>query len=138
MAGETRTGSCQCGKVHYSVPKESKAVATCHCLMCQKSTGAGAMTAVVHAADDLKLTGDLKSYTYTADSGKPVTTYFCPNCGSSLYMTTPTFDGLVLLRAGTLDDSTGIAPQFVVYDSRRPAWAADNPAIPHFPQMPTG
>lgn len=133
---DVRTGSCMCGQLRYEVPSDMKTAAVCHCQMCQKSTGAGAMTAAVYADEDVKITGDSKTYTYTSDNGRPVTNRFCPNCGSSITVVTPALPGLTLIRAGTLDDSSGVAPQFVVYDKRRPAWASDNPAIPHFPEMP--
>lgn len=132
----TRTGGCLCGKVRYEVPKDMKTAAKCHCLQCQKSTGAGAMTAAVYGDDEVKVTGETKSYTYTSDAGRPVTNKFCPNCGTSISMHTPALAGLTLIRAGTLDDSSGLEPQFVVFSKRRPAWDADNPNIPHFPEMP--
>lgn len=133
-----RTGGCMCGKVRYEVPREMKTAANCHCQMCQKSTGAGTMTAAVYASDEVKLTGETKSFTYTSDAGRPVTNVFCPNCGSSVIMLTPALTGMTLIRAGTLDDSSGIEQKFVVYDKRRPAWAGDIPNIPHFHEMPTG
>ncbi len=134
---DKRTGGCMCGQLRYEVPREMKTAAVCHCQMCQKSTGAGAMTAAVYAAEDVKIAGDYKTFTYTSDAGRPVTNLFCPTCGSSIAMQTPALAGLTLIRAGTLDDSTGLAPQFVVYNKRRPDWASDNPNIPHFPEMPT-
>ena len=138
MADDVRTGGCMCGGVRYEVPREMKTAAKCHCQMCQKSTGASAMTAAVYATEDVKLTGETKSFTYTSDGGRPVTNRFCPNCGSSVVMLTPALAGLTLIRAGTLDDSTGLDPQFVVYNKRRPAWDADNPDIPHHHEMPPG
>lgn len=135
---DRRKGSCQCGRVTYEVPREPKAVAKCHCQMCQKSTGSGTMTAVGFAADDVKLAGETRTYTYTADSGNPVTMTFCPNCASTLFMTTPRLAGLVLVRAGTLDDSTGVLPQFELFMKRRPSWDHETPGIPQFPEMPPG
>ena len=132
----TRTGGCLCGKVRYEVTNDMKTAGKCHCLQCQKSTGAGAMTAAVYAEEDVKVTGETKSYTYTSDAGRPVTNVFCPNCGTSIAAHTPAFAGLTLIRAGTLDDSSGVDPQFVVFNKRRPAWDVDNPNIPHFPEMP--
>lgn len=131
-----RNGGCLCGKVRYQVPRDMKTAAKCHCLQCQKSTGSGAMTAAVYADEDVKVTGETKSYTYTSDGGRPVTNVFCPNCGTSISMHSPGLAGLTLIRAGTLDDSSGLEPQFVVYNKRRPAWEADNPDIPHFAEMP--
>lgn len=132
----TLKGGCLCGKVRYEVPSEMKTAAKCHCLQCQKSTGAGAMTAAVYADEDVKITGETKSYTYTSDAGRPVTNVFCPNCGSSLTMHAAALAGLTLIRAGTLDDSSSVHPQFVVFNKRRPAWDGDDASIPHFPEMP--
>lgn len=136
MTAERRKGSCQCGSVTYDVPGQPKAVAKCHCRMCQKSTGSGTMTAVGYLVGDVNVHGETKTFTYTADSGNNVATTFCPNCGTTIAMATPRFAGIVLIRAGTLDDSAGISPQFEVYMSRRPAWDHETPGIPQFPEMP--
>jgi len=128
-----------CGQLRYEVPREMKTAGKCHCTQCQKSTGSSNFTAAVYAIEDVKLAGETKTYTYTSDAGNQVTHHFCPNCGSKLYITNPVaFPGLALIFAGTLDDSTGIEPQFVVYSKRRPAWDGDNPHIPHFSGMPPG
>lgn len=138
MTGDRRKGSCQCGGVTYEVPREPALVAKCHCLMCQKSTGAGSMTAAGFLEGDVKLSGTTKTFTYKADSGNTVTTTFCPQCGSTLSMATPRLAGIVLIRAGTLDDSTDLVPQFELFMKRRPAWDHDTPGIPHFQEMPPG
>lgn len=135
----SHTGGCLCGKVRYEAPSTMKTAGKCHCTQCQRATGTSNFTAAVFALDDFKVTGETKSYTYTSDAGNPVTHHFCPNCGSKLYISNPVaFPGLALVYAGTLDDSTDLEPQFVVYDKRRPAWDGDNPNIPHFPEMPPG
>jgi len=114
-------------------------VAKCHCVECQKTTGAGAMVAAVFQEGDVKTTGDLKTYSYTADSGSVTSSHFCTNCGTKVYLTNPTsFTGLKLILAGTLDDSSSVKPQFVVFAGNRPAWDGDDPSIPHFPGMRTG
>ena len=46
--------------------------------------------------------------------------------------------GLTLIRAGTLDDSAGIVPQFEIFTKRRPAWDHDISGIPQFAEMPPG
>jgi hypothetical protein len=56
-------------------------------------------------ADDLKITkGVLKTYSKVADSGNTVTSYFCGNCGSTLYRTSTGFPGVVTIKAGCVDD----------------------------------
>jgi hypothetical protein len=96
------------------------------------------MTAAGYLEGDVKSSGITKSFTYMADSGNAVTTTFCPECGSTLFMTTPRLAGIVLVRAGTLNDSTGLMPQFELFMKRRPAWDHDTPGIPQFPEMPPG
>lgn len=131
------TGSCQCGAVKYEVPVEMKTAAKCHCQMCQKSTGTSNFTGAVFAESDLKVSGDMNTYTYTSDRGNPVTSHFCPVCGGKIYLTNPiAFPGLALVFAGTLDDTSAVNPQFVVFAKRRPAWDGDNPNIPHYAEMP--
>lgn len=136
---QTLTGGCQCGRVRYEVPAEMAAAGKCHCEQCRKSTGTGAVTVAVYPEDDVKITGETKSYSYTADSGNVTTSHFCGNCGSKVYLTNPaSFTGLRLVMAGTLDDSSSVKPQFVVFAGGRPAWDGDDPSIPHFPGMRTG
>ncbi len=133
------TGSCQCGAVTYEVPVEPKNAGKCHCTMCQKSTGSGSATVVFYDLADLKLGGELKTYTYVSDRGNPVHSHFCPNCGTKIYLSSDdAFPGMALIHAGTLDDTSHVKPQFVVFDKRRPSWDGDDPAIPHFAEMPPG
>lgn len=135
---QTLTGGCQCGNIRYEVPTEMATAAKCHCRECQKATGSGALTAAAYPEGDVKVTGETKTYTYTSDGGNAVTHHFCPNCGSRLFFKSPAgLPGLTLVLAGSLDDSSSVKPQFVVFASRRPAWDNDDPSIPHFAEMPT-
>jgi hypothetical protein len=53
-----------------------------------------------------RTSGSFKSYSKTADSGNTITTYFCPECGSSMYRVGPTFGSSKVIQAGILDDLT--------------------------------
>lgn len=48
--------------------------------------------------------GAFKSISKTAGSGNSITTYFCPQCGSSMYRAGPTFAGMKVVQAGTVDN----------------------------------
>jgi hypothetical protein len=55
--------------------------------------------------DGLEATrGVLKAYSKIADSGNTVTSYFCPDRGSTLYRISTGFPGVVMIRAGCVDD----------------------------------
>ncbi len=52
--------------------------------------------------------------------------------------TNSAMDGLVFLRASSLDDPNVITPGLIVYASRAAAWDHLDPALPAFPEMPEG
>jgi hypothetical protein len=48
--------------------------------------------------------GKPKEISKTADTGKKITSHFCPDCGTTLYRTGESFPGAVIIKAGVLDD----------------------------------
>ena len=83
----------------------------------------------------LKLTGPLSEYTRPGDSGNPVTRSFCPTCGSGI-VSKGARPGVVMLKAGTLDDPEQFKPMATVYASRAPSWDKPREGLPAFPEMP--
>jgi hypothetical protein len=78
----------------------------CSCLDDRKITGSlfGSANLMV-MVDGLKTTkGVLKTYSKVAESGNTVTSYFCENCGSTLYRTSTGYPGVVMIKAGCVDD----------------------------------
>ena len=53
------------------------------------------------------MTGSPKTISKTADSGKSITSEFCPDCGTTLFRWGDAFggkDGMKIIKAGVLDD----------------------------------
>jgi hypothetical protein len=48
--------------------------------------------------------GNFKSISKIARSGNTITTYFCPDCGSSMYRAGTGFLGQRVVQAGVIDD----------------------------------
>jgi hypothetical protein len=59
---------------------------------------------IVVSDEGWKTEGIFKSISKTARSGNTITTYFCPECGSSMYRAGPTFEGMKVIQAGIIDD----------------------------------
>lgn len=79
--------------------------ALCHCLDCRKITGSAFSTNIIVDAEGFKVTkGTPKTFAKTADSGKTVTSYFCGDCGTTLWRETETYGNTKIIKAGTLDD----------------------------------
>lgn len=48
--------------------------------------------------------GTPKTISKIADSGSEITSYFCPDCGTTLYRTTETFPDCYTVKMGIMDD----------------------------------
>ncbi|EWZ28518.1 hypothetical protein FOZG_17731 [Fusarium oxysporum Fo47] len=82
--------------------------ALCYCTPCRKVSG-GTNT-VTFAVPEEKFTvtkGQPKSYAVNHEYGMALIMFFCPDCGTTLWMeaTAPQFKGLKLIQAGTLTDA---------------------------------
>ena len=78
------TGSCRCGQIRYAADAEPIFTGICHCTECQKQSGTAFNIVVAVPQPLLAIEGSPKTYTSTGDSGRQVTSRFCPNCGSTI------------------------------------------------------
>ena len=130
----TITGGCLCGAVRYELSAPALFGGFCHCVDCRKTSSShSASMAVPEAA--LKVTGETRGYSSLGDSGNQVTRVFCPTCGAGIY-SKGARPGVVMLKAGTLDDPENFKPMATVYASRAPSWDKPHDGLPAFPQMP--
>jgi hypothetical protein len=128
------TGGCLCGAVRYELSAPALFGGFCHCVDCRKTSSShSASMAVPEAA--LQVTGETRGYASLGDSGNPVTRVFCPTCGTGI-LSKGARPGVVMLKAGTLDDPEQFKPMATVYASRAPSWDKPREGLPTFPQMP--
>lgn len=69
--------------------------------------------------------GTPKTISKKADSGSQITSYFCGDCGSTLWRETPTFDGAKVVKAGVLDDAGSLdsaKPVLELFTNQRASW----------------
>jgi hypothetical protein len=115
------TGGCLCGAVRYSFSGPPLLTAICHCRNCQRQSGSafGIVAAVADA--DFDLQGDTKTFHDSSDSGRTVSRVFCPACGSPILSTIEPMPGIMLIKAGTLDEPGTLQPVIEVFcDSALP------------------
>lgn len=130
------TGTCLCGAVRYEAGAEPVFSGHCHCTDCQKESGGGHMTMAAVPDAAVKITGRTSSFTKLSASGRPTERTFCPTCGSTLFSRPQSIAGLTLLRVGTLDNPSVIAPSMSMFTSRAQAWDPPNASLPMFADMP--
>lgn len=59
------------------------------------------------------------------DTGNEITSYFCGDCGSTMWRAGPTFGDAKVIKVGTLDDPKALenfAPAIELYAPTRPSW----------------
>ncbi|KAK8058121.1 hypothetical protein PG994_008569 [Apiospora phragmitis] len=99
------SGSCMCGAIKYESSSEPNVTALCHCLDCQKWTGGAFTSNAVVPEDAFKVVkGEPKTYDVTGASGKNNRHFFCGTCGSSLYTKLDVMPGVIIIKAGGLDN----------------------------------
>src|SRR6516162_4038706 len=104
------TGGCLCGKVRYNADTDSIITGLCHCHNCQKASGSAFTITVSVPQPTLNVQGELNTYEYKGDSGKPIYRRFCPTCGSAVFDESGMAPGLLNLQVGTLDDPSWVKP----------------------------
>ena len=122
-------GGCLCGAVRYTISAPVSTLRACHCLNCQKSSGtAGTINAVV-PTESFKITkGETRKYDDSAtQSGRTLSRHFCAECGSPIYSHRNPNPGFVVVRAGTLDDSSGMKITGNIWTARARPWAHIDP-----------
>ncbi|MGH0035715.1 MAG: GFA family protein [Myxococcota bacterium] len=116
-----REGGCQCGALRYRIRGEPRGLAVCHCTECQRQSGSAfGMSLAVGPSDFEILSGRLRTFEVVCDSGRPKTCAFCPECGVRIHHQGP--DGELSIKAGTLDDRSGLRPDAHYWTRRKQAW----------------
>jgi hypothetical protein len=82
-------GRCHCGYITYEADINPEKVMICHCSDCQTLSGSAFRTVVFTHEDTFKLlSGELKIYVKTGESGTKRPQSFCPECGTPIYSST--------------------------------------------------
>ena len=130
------TGKCLCGAVSYTSHEDPIVTINCHCEDCRRSTGAVSGTNVMILENRVDISGELNSYTHTADSGNTMAKMFCPSCRSLLDGTSSGRENVLSIRAGAIDDPKKINPSVNVFLDRKLPTTLVNEALTCWARMP--
>src|SRR5262245_14160300 len=117
------TGGCLCGAVRYAATAEPMVVRACWCRVCQFLASGNATINLAFDRSAVAITGKLRDYASTADSGRRMHRRFCPVCGVHLFSEAEERPNMLVVRAGTLDDTSVARPQANIWTKSAPAWA---------------
>lgn len=133
-----QTGQCLCGAMKYEVTAMPVISAACHCTDCQKASGTAYSINIGVPEEAFNITGDtLTQYVIKADSGKDIKRHFCSTCGSPLFSKADAMPALVIIKAGTLDDTSTFKPTINLFCDSKMEWLKNDCETVDFAQMPT-
>ncbi|KAL3958966.1 hypothetical protein ACCO45_007128 [Purpureocillium lilacinum] len=94
---------CQCGSVAFKTPlPEPLALYICHCAECRRQTSSAFGTSAIFPRFKLPDSDLLSCYARPTPSGQTLYCYFCRNCGTRLFHTTPA-KNVVSVKGGCIE-----------------------------------
>jgi hypothetical protein len=66
--------------------------------------------------------GEPKVYRSVSDAGREKLGAFCPDCGTRIYHKPEWRKGMVSVKPGTLDDTSGLTPDLHIWTASKQAW----------------
>jgi hypothetical protein len=129
-------GGCLCGSVRYKATQKPLQMRACWCRLCQFIASGSATINLAFRTEAVTITGELKDFPSTAESGSKMHRRFCPTCGTHLFSEAEERPHLIIIRAGTLDDPGLVELDTVIWTAEAPRWAYIDPNIPHFKGQP--
>ena len=129
---DVREGGCSCGAVRYRLASEPLFTHCCHCLNCQRQTGSAFVLNLLIEADRVELlAGEPQPVDVPRGGGKSQRIFRCPVCQVAVFSQYGR-PAIRFVRAGTLDDPSGVRPDVHIYTRSKVGWVELPEDVPAF------
>lgn len=128
----TRHAQCQCGALQVDAEGEPDVVVVCSCTACQRRSGSPFGEGAYYERDKLHFAGQAREFVRESDAGNTFHSFFCPNCGASLYFFSSRDPNRVGIAVGAFADPTFPAPHRSVFDESKHGWIMLGADMPGF------
>lgn len=130
-------GRCLCGHISYEAEIDPDAVIICHCTDCQINSATAFRYGVLVKVDDFRLiSGELRRYIKTNDSGRQRALSFCPECGTSIHGGDVSDPQLLSLRLGTARQRHALVPRVQIWRRSAIGWLGAIDSMEAFDTQP--
>jgi len=143
-----RRAACSCGQLQLTIEGEPSRISMCHCLECQRRTGAVSSNQARFRREQVTFAGKSTAWMRTAESGNVLTFHFCSTCGSTVYWESEGFPGYVAVAIGNFADPNfpapnhrgvgGVTPPLALFAARHAAQARSEAGVIEQPAVLLG
>ena len=120
---DMREAACSCGQLRLRLAGDPQLVSSCHCLACQRRTGAlFGSTSFWGKSQLVAVEGEHRAWRRQGDSGRWLTFRFCPTCGSSVFWESEASPDLVSVAVGCFADPDFPPPVRTVWTDNKHGW----------------
>lgn len=123
---------CQCGQLAIDLPGINPAVVACHCTYCQRRSGSPFGVLAYYQEDHVTISGEAKRFERPTDSGGVFQTFFCPECGSTVYAKAAKHPTMVGVAVGAIADPSFQPPVRSVWEAFMHEWISIPGHVEHF------
>src|SRR4029078_12341822 len=95
---------CSCRALTLRIADATPVVVACHCLDCQRRTGSPFGVGAYYPADRVRIAGAAKEFVRDTAAGSKFRSFFCPECGSSVYWKTDKHPASIGVAVGAIAD----------------------------------
>lgn len=132
-----REAACTCGQLRIRLAGEPRVVSSCHCLACQRRTGAIFGSAAFFPREQVvAIEGERRAYRRQGDSGAWLTFQFCPTCGSTVFWENERTPDSISVAIGAFADPAFPAPVRTVWTTSKHLWLPFPEDIAHHRENP--
>jgi hypothetical protein len=131
LVTEQHEAVCSCGQLRIRLNGPPALVSSCHCIACQRRTGALFGSTSFFAREQIAaLEGESRQFKRKAESGSELTFHFCPTCGSTVHWDNSRMPDRVCVAVGAFADPQFPRPARTVWARTKHAWLAFPDDIP--------
>ncbi len=87
-----------------------------------------------YPADRISIVGAAKRFVRSTDEGNRFETFFCSNCGSTVYVKAGKHPAMIGVAVGAIADPDFQAPVRSVWEQSMHRWVSIPGAVQHFPK----
>ncbi len=118
----TREARCSCGALRVVATGDPEVTIACHCLECQRRTGAAFGVGACYRRTQVQVNGPSTLYERAGQEGRALRMHFCPTCGSTVWWEADFRPDHVAIALGALGDTGLGTPVRSVWEQSRHPW----------------